>query len=105
MVITNYERVGKALELLRAGLGPFVDREIKAAIAACHMQGTAVDWLQIVQLYDSLLRWEPSPVVVLNRAAALAEAGALAEALTALMELEDALADYQPFHAAKAELL
>ena len=33
MAITNYERVGKALELLRAGLGPFVDREIKAAIA------------------------------------------------------------------------
>ena len=34
MAITNYERVGKALELLRAGLGPFADREIKAAIAA-----------------------------------------------------------------------
>lgn len=34
MAITNHERVGKALELLKAGLGPFVDREIKAAIAA-----------------------------------------------------------------------
>jgi len=33
MAITNHERVGKALELLKAGLGPFVDREIKAAIA------------------------------------------------------------------------
>jgi predicted AAA+ superfamily ATPase len=34
MAITNHERVGKALEFLKAGLGPFVDREIKAAIAA-----------------------------------------------------------------------
>jgi predicted AAA+ superfamily ATPase len=34
MAITNHERVGKALELLKAGLGPFVDREIKAAIAS-----------------------------------------------------------------------
>ena len=33
MAITNHERVGKSLELLKAGLGPFVDREIKAAIA------------------------------------------------------------------------
>ncbi len=34
MAITNHERVGKALELLKAGLGPFVDREIRAAIAS-----------------------------------------------------------------------
>ena len=34
MAITNHERVGKALELLKAGLGPFVEREIKSAIAA-----------------------------------------------------------------------
>jgi hypothetical protein len=34
MAITNYERVGKALEQLKAGLGPFAGREIKAAIAA-----------------------------------------------------------------------
>jgi len=33
MAITNHERVGKALELLKAGLGPFVDREVRAAIA------------------------------------------------------------------------
>jgi predicted AAA+ superfamily ATPase len=34
MAITNHERVGKALELLKSGLGPFVDREVRAAIAA-----------------------------------------------------------------------
>jgi len=34
MAITNHERVGKSLEHLKAGLGPFVEREIHAAIAA-----------------------------------------------------------------------
>ena len=34
MAITNHERVGKSLELLKAGLGPFVDREVRAAVAA-----------------------------------------------------------------------
>jgi len=33
MAVTNHDRVGKAMELLKAGLGPFVEREIKAAIA------------------------------------------------------------------------
>ena len=34
MATTNHERVGKALELLKAGLGPFVDREIQTAVKA-----------------------------------------------------------------------
>ena len=34
MAITNHERVGKALDLLKAGLGPFVDREVKGALAS-----------------------------------------------------------------------
>ena len=34
MAITNHERVGKALDLLKAGLGPFVDREVKGALEA-----------------------------------------------------------------------
>ena len=103
----NTEAVAEGLALIDTAMarqmaGPY---QIKAAIAACHMQGPGADWPQIVRLYDSLLRWEPSPVVVLNRAVALAETGALREALSGLAEIEDALADYQPFHAAKAELL
>jgi hypothetical protein len=34
MAITNHERVGKALDLLRAGLGPYVDREVQASLTA-----------------------------------------------------------------------
>ena len=34
MATTNHDRVGKALDLLRAGLGPFVEREVKSAVAA-----------------------------------------------------------------------
>ena len=103
----NAEVAAEGLALIDAAMargtpGPY---QIKAAIAACHMQGAAPDWPQIVRLYDSLLRWEPSPVVVLNRAVALAETGALPDALAVLPGLEDTLADYQPFHAAKAELL
>ena len=56
-------------------------------------------------LYDSLLRMEPSPVVQVNRAVALAEAGQPEAALREIEPLLPTLADYQPFHAARAELL
>jgi len=82
--------------------GPF---QIKAAIAACHVQGVAPDWPQIALLYASLYRMEPTPVVQLNHAVAVAEAGGLDAALAMLRDLAEALADYQPFHAAQAEYL
>ncbi|MEO8241029.1 MAG: sigma-70 family RNA polymerase sigma factor [bacterium] len=82
--------------------GPY---QIKAAIAACHVQGAAPDWQQIALLYGSLYRMEPTPVVQLNRAVALAETGQLDAALSILQALSGPLADYQPFHAARAEYL
>ncbi len=82
--------------------GPY---QIKAAIAACHVQGATPDWPQIALLYASLLRHEPTPVVRLNHAVALAEAGRLGTALTLLAALEPDLDAYQPFHAARAEYL
>ena len=81
--------------------GPY---QIKAAIAACHV-GQTPDWPQIAALYDSLTQHEPTPVVHLNRAVALAETGALTEALGLLHSLSAALQDYQPYHAALAEYL
>ena len=63
------------------------------------------DWAQIVLLYDSLLRLEPTAVVRLNRAVALSEAGWPVQALAALDSLEAELHAYQPYHAARAELL
>ena len=82
--------------------GPY---QIKAAIAACHVQEKGSDWLQIAALYDSLVRFEPTAIVRLNRAVAYAEAGALDLALRMLEALQDELNGYQPFHAAHAELL
>jgi RNA polymerase sigma factor (sigma-70 family) len=79
--------------------------QIQAAIAALHCQIGQRDWRQIVLLYDSLLRLDPNPVIRLNRAVALAELGQLEAALQEVGHLEEVLNDYQPFHAAKADLL
>jgi RNA polymerase sigma factor (sigma-70 family) len=82
--------------------GPY---QIKAAIAACHSFSGGSDWKQIAALYSSLLHYEPSAVVRLNHAVAIAEAGELDKGLAVLRMLRDDLAQYQPFHAAHAELL
>jgi RNA polymerase sigma factor (sigma-70 family) len=87
--------------LARGRPGPF---QIKAAIAACQTRSPP-DWTEIAALYDALLVHEPTPVVRLNHAVAIAEAGALPTALAALAALADPLADYQPYHAASAEYL
>lgn len=88
--------------LRRGRLGPY---QIKAAIAACHCEGTSPDWAQILLLYDELLAFEPTDVVRLNRAVALAETGFLSAAIKVVDTLEAGLSNYQPLHAAKAELL
>jgi RNA polymerase sigma-70 factor (ECF subfamily) len=88
--------------LSRGQPGPY---QIKAAIAACHCEGATSDWPQIAALYGTLLLYEPTPVVQLNQAVATAEAGDLERGFSALEALAEALSDYQPFHAARAELL
>jgi RNA polymerase sigma-70 factor, ECF subfamily len=88
-------------------VGPY---QLQAAIAAVHAEAPvsgATDWSEIVGLYDVLLRAEPSPVVELNRAAAVAmrdgpDRGlALIDALLAKGELQA----YRLAHAARADLL
>lgn len=74
--------------------------QIKAAIAVCHMLPPVPDWPQILSLYDDLLVFEPTPVVEVNRAVALA--GTLDEALMRLDGLARELDAYQPYHAARA---
>ena len=88
--------------MARGAPGPY---QIKAAIAACHVVGERADWAQIVLLYDRLLELEPTPVVALNRAVALAEVGAVDLALQELNALAAELEQYQPFYAALAEIL
>jgi RNA polymerase sigma-70 factor (ECF subfamily) len=107
----NHEQIAEALplveEALRGGAGPYA---LQAAIAALHCQAARpdeTDWPQIVRLYDLLERLQPSPVVSLNRAAAVAMvegpgAGlALIEALASAGELDR----YHLLHSARADLL
>jgi RNA polymerase sigma-70 factor, ECF subfamily len=86
--------------------GPYC---LQAAIAAVHAEApsaSATDWRQIVALYDVLARVEPSPVVELNRAVALAMRDGPAVGLAAVDALlaRGDLANYHLAHAARADL-
>jgi RNA polymerase sigma-70 factor (ECF subfamily) len=83
---------------------------VQAAIAAAHAtaaSATATDWSRIVALYDLLLRADPSPVVALNRAVAIAMRDGPAVGLAAIDTLmaDGALADFHLAHGARADLL
>jgi RNA polymerase sigma-70 factor (ECF subfamily) len=89
--------------LRRNAPGPY---QIQAAINAVHSDASsaeATDWRQIVQLYDLLLEIDPSPVVALNRAVAVAEIAGAAPALALVDALK--LDAYHLFHAVRADLL
>ena len=98
-------------DLVRACLrrnqpGPF---QIQAAIAAVHADAAtadATDWGQVVALYDQLHARRPTAVVALNRAIAIGELRGPADGLAALALIDaDQLEAYQPYHAARADLL
>jgi RNA polymerase sigma-70 factor (ECF subfamily) len=82
---------------------------VQAAIAAVHADAATpadTDWNQIVELYDALLRMQPSPVVALNQAVAVAMRDGPAaglELVDDILETGD-LADYHLAHAARADL-
>jgi RNA polymerase sigma-70 factor (ECF subfamily) len=80
--------------------GPY---QVQAAINAVHSDGPPTDWAQIVQLYDQLLALDPSPIVALNRAVAVAEVEGPQAALALVDELE--LDRFHLFHAIRANLL
>ena len=82
--------------------------QLQAAIAACHAEApdwASTDWLQILTLYDMLLRLDPSPVVRLNRAIALAQFDGPARAMAELDALAEPLRNYHLLHATRAQLL
>lgn len=94
-------------EALRGGAGPFA---VQAAIAAIHCQAARAedtDWPEIVRLYDRLERLHPSPIVSLNRAAAVAMADGPRPALALIDRLVAAgdLDSFHLLHAARADLL
>jgi RNA polymerase sigma-70 factor (ECF subfamily) len=83
--------------------GPY---QIQAAINAVHSDApvaSATDWQQVLQLYDQLLAFTPSPVVALNRAVAVAEVERPEAALAIVDDLD--LDAYYLFHAIRADLL
>jgi tetratricopeptide (TPR) repeat protein len=85
--------------------GPY---QILAAINAVHTDAHHVsetDWAQIVALYDQLVHLDPSPIIALNRAIALAELDGADVALAIVDRLDERLATYRPYHTARAELL
>jgi RNA polymerase sigma-70 factor (ECF subfamily) len=92
-------RVALDRALALGGRGQYA---IEAAIASLHLEQPP-DWPQIAALYGELGRLTGSPVVELNRAAAIAEAGEVERALALIEGLD--LDRYHPFHAARAELL
>jgi RNA polymerase sigma-70 factor, ECF subfamily len=107
----NQEQIAEALPLveesLRGGAGPFA---IQAAIAAVHCQAARpddTDWPQIVRLYDALERAQPSAVVSLNRAVAIAMVDGPRPALALIDDLAAGgdLENYHLLHAARADLL
>ena len=85
--------------------GPY---QVQAAISALHAEAAtadATDWPQIAALYNTLATMQPSPVVEVNRAVAVAMAGNLRAGLKMLLRLEDRLREYYPYQVAPADLL
>jgi RNA polymerase sigma factor (sigma-70 family) len=94
--------LNRALRLGRPGR-----YQLEAAIAALHANAQSVeatDWPQIAALYEQLLRLMPSPVVALNHAVAVAEAGRPEQGLV-LIERIDGLERYHLLHAVRADFL
>jgi RNA polymerase sigma-70 factor (ECF subfamily) len=82
--------------------------QIQAAISALHAEApsyAATDWQQIAELYHALAAYNPSPVVEVNRAVAVAMADGAHAGLRLLYPLAETLRDYYPYHAAAADLL
>ncbi len=100
----------EALLLRASSLSAIGRYQLEAAIQSAHVHRRRTglnNWAEIVQLYDALLAISGSPVVAINRTLAIAESQGPEAALIALKDVEcDArLAEYQPYWAARAELL
>jgi RNA polymerase sigma-70 factor (ECF subfamily) len=107
----NHDQIAEALplvdEALRGDAGPYA---LQAAIAAVHCKAARsedTNWHEIVELYDRLERVEPSPVISLNRAVAIAMAEGPDAALAIISRLSDDgdLENYHLLHAVRADLL
>ncbi len=98
------ERIAEGLRVLNraVSLGPPGPYVLQAAIAAAHAEDRPQE--EIVVLYDRLAAIDPSPIVLLNRAVAVALSGRVEDGLSLIDALDD-LDGYHLFHAARADLL
>ncbi|WP_235038648.1 RNA polymerase sigma factor [Kibdelosporangium aridum] len=108
----DQDAIAEGVSVLDAALehgntGPY---QLQAAIAACHAtarQASDTDWPRIAMLYEAMLRLNPSPVISLNHAVAVAMASGPAEGLALLESLQHKgkLADYHLLPATRADFL
>jgi predicted RNA polymerase sigma factor len=108
----DWQMISEAEDLLRraSAQGSVGRYQLEAALQSAHVyrcRTGQVNWQDVVQLYDALLVISASPVIVINRALAIAETDGPAAALAALEVLtkDSRVADYQPYWAARADLL
>lgn len=108
----SQDSIAEGLLLVESALkmGPPGPYQLQAAIAALHSEAKTpaeTDWRQISSLYEKLLEWNPSPVVALNHAVAIAMWQGFEQGLSRADELgaSGALDRYYLFHAARADLL
>jgi len=110
--IWNAHMIDEAEALLfrASNLGSIGRYQLEAAIQSAYVyrrRTGRANWAEVVQLYDALLAFSGSPVVAINRALAIAEMDGAGAALDAIQEVaaDARLAEYQPYWAARAELL
>jgi RNA polymerase sigma-70 factor (ECF subfamily) len=107
LIAEGHRLVRERLAAAAAGAAPG-RYQILAAINAVHTSTRDVrdtDWSQVLALYDQLVLLDPSPIIALNRAIAVAELDGPEVALAAVDRLEHRLADYHAYHATRADLL
>ncbi|MCK9898204.1 RNA polymerase sigma factor [Frankia sp. AgB32] len=107
LITEGHRLVRGRLAAAAAGIAPG-RYQILAAINAVHTSARDIrdtDWSQVVALYDQLVGLDRSPIIVLNRAIAVAELDGPQVALAAVDRLADVLAGYHAYHATRADLL
>ncbi len=107
LIAEGHRLVRERLAAAASGVAPG-RYQILAAINAVHTSARDIrdtDWSQVLVLYDQLVRLDPSPIIALNRAIAVAELDGPQVALAAVDRLEQRLAGYHAYHATRADLL
>ncbi|WP_030922076.1 RNA polymerase sigma factor [Streptosporangium amethystogenes] len=107
LIAEGHRLVRERLAAAAAGVAPG-RYQILAAINAVHTSARDIgdtDWPQVLGLYDQLVRLDPSPIIALNRAIAVAELDGPEVALAIVDGLAEVLAGYHAYHATRADLL